>query len=558
MKFFFLLLVYTSSVIAIQDNYFSFATPHLLHSHHRGWNRFSNIIRDILIPRDELCRHSITIQQRTQLTSNVHVLLPYRSVLFLACDHKKLPTISLPSQRQWVNLTHDRQVMGVYVDSKYMIPGEKFIINDDHTIYVEEEFESVNIIVESDFFINIHDKRENLDVGQFSYRFFHYKEAFSEYALSVPFSQSILLHMNVLGSMLDASEYPSEQQHLSLPSTFVDVFYCGKERYCNGGPMIGNSTTPYAFEREDYYNDVFMGLHRLITNNSNEELSYIMRIVVNQKSQFSTHIQDTGFFMASGHCYVMSTAKYFRENYVQNELPHELGHTYSLADNSGSDTLNDKLLHYSLRPDLTLTYPWSQTDNYRSFRGSMNNGNGDYTFGHYTRLNRYSTLQAHNTITHARYDMPKKFWSHLRSNIKTILLVCNAQKEFLGFVINSYVELTPLHNENICENCIIISKYTQNRNLVKTIKIPFDRHKPFLALSYDMWLDNNCTFTLAFRGTLKRFYFVHEGKNIPPPYFGIAAHLFTQTHQQKHKNNFMQNLVTKVENFFYNFFSSSV
>ena len=492
-----------------------------------GKQIYANVIKDTVLV------DKITIQQRTQLTANVKVLLPFRPVIFIdgtaaTEDKAKLPLVSLPTTLQWYSLYNERRVLAKVIDSRHMIPGHTFTI-DGRLVHIEDEYQSVNIIASCDFFVNIADKKlaaKNLDVGQFSYRSTHYKHAFSEYALTLPFSQSILLQLVPLGCKLNSTEFPSVAD-LALPSSFADLNYCGINRSCNGGPMTGVSDTPYAFNREDYYYRLFMDVNRLLTKR-NDNVSSIMRTLINQRSQFADSIAVTGLFMVSGQAYVADTASSFKipATRIQNELPHELGHTYGLADYSG-DGIQEKLLHYSVRRDLQLIIPFMK-DTYECTRGSMNEGKGNETYEYYTRLNRYSTMQAYANVVNGNKDLPNKFWQNINnSKMRTILMVLNGSVDYTGFMINAYAPLTPLlTTAPLSGQFVELRKYWRTHEKQK-FYIDTTRNSRF-TLAYE-WLNNaDATFVLIYKGISKRFYLSDDGRNIPAPFSAIYPALYKQ------------------------------
>lgn len=501
-------------VIIGYQNIYSYARPPSLKNEGRIATRHDEYF---IANKDIVCTDVIVVQQQTQLLSNLSVLLPYRSIAIIDClnPNNDPPSTSLKSSIKTLKL-HQLERRARIVHATLLMPNLEFMIGNKR-VRVEGLRDSVNIIASLDFFINIRDKEAKLAWGQFSYRNDRYREMFSAYALTLPFAQNILLQVVPLASKLDSSSYPTEQD-MKLYAAYTDLFYCG-ERFCSGGPMTGKSGTPYAFQREDYYNNAIKGINQLMTK-LNTYVSLIMRTLVNQKSQFTNHIQNTGLFMISGQCYVSETAEVFGKK-IQNQLPHELGHTYNLPDYSGHGTPDDKLLSYALNTDHTLLVPWI-SNNYESYRGSMNSGYGDSTFQYYTRLNRYSSLLAYDSVTRDRDDLPETFWNNLNNTNMRSLMITRHNIEYFGFVINAYAPLTPLLSTPPGGSYVVIRRFLCTNEL----DVKYISNVERFVLPYEWIADREASIVITYNGNTKRLYLTDEGRDLPLPYSGIYPSLF--------------------------------
>lgn len=470
-----------------------------------------------LTNKDNVCVDNIAVQQMTHLVSELSVLLPYRSVAFLNCNSPDdLPEISLPTGR--INLdVYDKLYPAKIINGDRLTPGLEFYVNNKK-VRVEYELESVNIISSVDLFLNIRDKKQSFKYGQFSYRNPKYKEMFTTYALSLPFSQNILLQLSPLPSFLDLEKIPSDEDR-AVPGGFATAQYC-KQRKCDGGSYEGKSGTPYAFQREDYMSSVFASLNKLMTK-QNKGSSLIHRSIVNQKSQFENHVQYTGLFKIEAAAFVSETQEAYNK-YGQNELPHELGHTYSLKDWSGSEIPNDKLVHFNLLRYLRLGLTFGKT--YINDRGSMNAGGGNGILDHYTRVNRYSTIQIHNNVKKENNTFPNKFFELLDSDERSLLFAVQ-DIELMAFVQNAYSQPSQVLDTQPSGRHVKVELY-KDSELLDTKYVPLPEWRAVVPYS---WVSGpGASIVTYYNSNKKRFYLPNDVASMPRPFVSIKPSLFQQ------------------------------
>lgn len=464
---------------------------------------------------NNVCVDNIVVQQMTYLIDELKVLLPYRSVAFVNCKNPNdLPKISLPTGKININI-YDKSYPAKIINANRLTPGLEFYVNGNK-VRVEYEYESVNIISSSDLFLNIRNKQQSFKYGQFSFRQPRYQEMFTTYALSIPFSQNILLQLSPLPSFLDLEKVPTEEDR-SLPGTFATMEYCGR-RHCNGGQYEGVSGTPYSFQREDYIDSTYVKINKLMTK-ANWESRLIHRSIVNQKSQFPNHVQETGLFKIEATCFVSATQEAY-DRYIQNELPHELGHTYSLPDYSGNNNPNEKLMHFSLTRNLKLAVPFNK--NYRNDRGSMNGGDGIGVLDHYTRLNRYSTLQVHRNVKNDNNTFPNEFFNLLNTDERSLMFVVQGN-DLMGFVQNAYSKTDPILDRPPSSAYVTFKLYKDSTLLdTKYVAIPETR----ISVPYEWISKPGASLVTNYFYNKKRFYLPNDVAKTPRPFIAIKPDLF--------------------------------
>lgn len=505
---------------AKQDNIYSFARP----PNFEFDGEVAENANGVYIVQDiQLCNDMIVVQQRTHLLYEISTVLPFRSLAIIDCLNNDPPSVNL--NWAWKNFySQNGKHRARIVHGDQLNPGSSFKIGN-MTVRVEEENESINVVAAIDFFINIRDKSANLKVGQFSFRNPAYKNVFTEYALTVPFSQSVLLQAAPLAVKISAQNYPDDDDML-VATSYTDVIYCGN-RKCDGGPFEGIDDTPYAFNREDYFPTVFSGINTLLTKD-NRKTSLIMRSILNQKSQFANHVQYTGLFMTTAQCYVSQTADDFGDG-VQNELPHEMGHTYNLRDYHGLAGPKDKLTSYALNRDNSLLEPWKDSDDINViYRGSMNSGTGNPSFKYYTRLNHYSTLAAHRSVNLAKDDLPDEFWKNIKNPEMRSIVVTKQSKEFIAFVINAYAKHTVLLTSPPTpgdSSTVVLKRYTCDNLL----EVKYLKNVDRFVLPYEWVKNREASFVVEYNGSTKRFYLTDEARHkLPAPYYAISHNIFSR------------------------------
>lgn len=464
------------------------------------------------------CKDNIVIQQRTFLLSELKTLLPHRSVMFISCKNNRLPKISLPYsliQVQIDNKTYDAKV----INSVMLIPGLGFEI-DGQAVTVDTLESTYQIIGTSNIYLNIKDKTQIFDPAQFSYRSSSMKEAMRDYANIIPFSQTMFIQIYAMGTSLNTSYVPTNEDRRRQAS-FHDLFFCSPTRKCNGESFQGRMDTPYGFKREDNISPVYLRLHKIMTQNISD---YRYRQTISQRSQFPKKIIENGFYCYGWRsAFVYATEKDYKANHSQNELPHELGHSYDLLDYAGDIEPESKLIHYSLDLNLNIILPYTNKNMQR--KGSMNSGNIEKS--HYTRLNRYSSEYIYERMKKSS-ELPKSLINDLKTGRGESLIIVNYNKDIYLFKVNINIEKEIVFMTEPCLNCdttIVVYSDSCNSDPITyyTETTQFNGQR----IPHN-WLTPDNVIVIKNEFIEKLFYLPNEAIDMIPPYPGIRPEYYKQ------------------------------
>jgi hypothetical protein len=450
------------------------------------------------------CNEDIVIQQRTFLIDELTFLLPYRSVMFVSCKTNILPRISI-RHGSYNTTINSRKYSSYVINAKDMTPNTIFFVNN-RTVKIDSLESTEQIIGSLNLYLNIKNKNHFLYPTQFSYLSLSYKQAIAEYVNTIPISQTYLIQLYTMGTLLNTSKVPSKEER-SRFSTFHDLVYCSKDRKCNGDNFIGKSDTPYPFEREDDFSSLLSTILSIISSGFDK---FRYRQLVSQQSQFNVGVINTGLYASDQSAFVSEGENIFG-NKVQNELPHELGHTYDLPDYSGFLNPESKLIHYSLQFSLEVSQPYS---NSLEYKGSMNGG--DLKKGAYTRLNRFSSERVYQLMKRSKLLPPE-----IKNTLKTggaSLILARFEKELFLFRVNIDIIPKPVFDTTPCLTCdttVFVYKANEKKDpniyyidlfLRNVVRIP------------NSWLNSTNFIIVKNNFTEKLFYATDDSNNMVKPF----------------------------------------
>lgn len=405
----------------------------------RGSEKLDGRAPTYFVDDDLKCNKDIAIQQRTFLIDELSNLLPYRSVMFISCKTNVLPKLSI-RHSSYSAVINSKTYYTYVINAKDMTPNTIFLVNN-RTVKIDSIESTEQILGVANLLLNIQNKNLYLYPAQFSYLSLVIRNATSEYANTLPFSQTHIVQLYTMGTILNTSRVPTKEER-DQPSCFHDLVYCSKNRRCDGGNFIGKSDTPYAFQREDNITPIFGSLVDIITKGFNK---FRYRQLVSQQSQFDIGVVNTGLFEDFQTAFVSENENVFGKK-VQNELSHELGHSYDLPDYSGFIGPTSKLLHYSLQFSLEVSQPFTKLTQYK---GSMNGGT--LTNGTYTRLNRFSSERIYQLMKKSQ-RLPIKIKNTLKTGGSSLILV-KLDKELFLFKLNIDIIPEPSFDVTYCLTC---------------------------------------------------------------------------------------------------------
>lgn len=457
----------------------------------------------------ESCKSDIVIQQRTILLEELNFLLPYRSVVFISCRSNRLPSISIRHGVYYTKIEADTYKSYI-INSVDMLPGTVFVVNN-RTVLIESLESSAQIIASSNMYLNIANKKNLFDPLQFSYKSEILQNATKLYANSLPFSQTFFTQIYVMGSFLDTTKIPTDEDR-KLPASFNDLMYCSQDRQCNGSFFIGRNDTPFSFLREDALEDVYNSTFNLITAYMDK---FRYRQMVSQRSQFENDILKTGITFNEGTVFISETENDFIKENIQKEVSHALGHTYNLLDNSGPADITQKAMYYYLDFSLNIISPFDNSTRYAS-TGAMNGA--VLTKDIYPRFNIFSTNKIYNLMKNSSI-IPEKVQNSLINGGSTLFIVNRFQDYFL-FKTN----IDTLKDVNVsttkcdgCETEIEVYETTEKKNpsifylnTTEAQKLP------------DTWLNSSNFIIVKNKNLEKLFYLPDEAKEMALPIAGIV------------------------------------
>lgn len=350
--------------------------------------------QDWQIAEPYICDDILVIQQEATYLHNLVTLLPYRSFIVIDCRNSYLDSsivINVPNIK-----TFDRDIIRgtlqatYHVDAFQLYPGRTLSIGGRSISVISEEV-TQQYIISVNGWLNIENKnRFHEESGIFSMYSPKYKEHFIAYANQLPFSQSTLLQLVFLGSVPVNSSINDERR---LSSNFLDVDFCTQKVRCDGGSFSPDETTwelAQAYLLYDYLNKKFVNYKQ-----PNQQ-SVRSRFLVSEFVQYPTNIKEIGYFAFVYAAFVAAKPSKI-DGAVDNELPHELGHTYKLPDLAGYDNFMYKHKSYRYDRDLSIDYPFDEF--FVTRRGSMNGGFSNS--GYFTSFNVYSNYFADNQLKSA-------------------------------------------------------------------------------------------------------------------------------------------------------------
>lgn len=460
------------------------------------------------------CDNDIVIQQKTYLLNEVDTLLPYRSTVFISCKTNRLPDISIRHGIYYPKLD-SKEYKAYIINSVDMLPGTVFVVNN-RTVLIDSLESTQQIISSSNIYLNIINKNNNFKPLQFSYNSSVMRNASHLYSNSLPFSQTFFVQIYSMGSFLNTSKIPNEEDR-NLLASFNDLTYCSENRICNGSYFIGKNDTPFSFLREDSIENVYTSIFDFVTY-SIDKFRY--RQIVSQQSQYEYNIIKTGITFNNNTVFISETEEDFINGNVQKELSHALGHTYNLSDNSGPSNISFKSMYYYLDTNLDIISPFDSETNYQS-SGVMNGA--ILTKDIYPRFNTFSNTKIYELMRNSPI-IPNEVQKSLVNGGSTLFIVTR-YKDFFLFKLN--IDITRDVNVSLtqCQGCE--TKIDVYETIEKKNPVTFYLNTTLPQKIPDTWLNSSNFIVVSNQYLEKLFFLPNEAKEMALPLPGIVPDSFT-------------------------------